>query len=58
VTTNTAEGTFAAEVVDSAGARYLELSGYRTVAAPLSINADAVKELQCIVREECEVEPV
>ena len=51
-------GGFDIEVADSAGIRYLRLEGYRTVALPSGFDAEAVKALQAIVREECEVEPV
>ena len=52
------DGGFDIEVADSAGARYLKLEGYRTVALPSGFDAEAVKALQSVVREECEVEPV
>src|SRR6185437_7900413 len=37
VTPNQAQGSFDAEVVDAAGNRFVQLSGYRTVAVPNSI---------------------
>ena len=40
------QGSFDAEVVDAAGNRYLHLSGYRTVALPTSIDAEALKALK------------
>jgi hypothetical protein len=46
VTPNQAQGTFDAEVVDAAGNRYLQLSGYRTVAVPNSIDGEPLKALQ------------
>ncbi|MBZ5646941.1 MAG: SDR family oxidoreductase [Acidobacteriia bacterium] len=58
VTPNPEQGTFDAEVLDTAGTRYLQLTGYRTVALPGGVDADALKALQYVVREECEVEPV
>ncbi len=58
VTPHAAEGTFDAEVVDAAGTRYLQVFGYRTVAVPGGGDPDAIKALQSVMREECEVEPV
>jgi hypothetical protein len=52
------EGGFDVEVADTAGTRYLKLEGYRTVALPGGFDVEAVKALQAVVREECEVEPV
>ena len=46
VTLDDASGSFDAEVVDTKGNRYLELSGYRTAALPDSINAERLKTLQ------------
>ena len=46
VTLNQAQGSFDAEVVDGAGNHYLQLSGYRTVALPNSIDAERLKPLQ------------
>ncbi len=46
VTLNQAQGSFDAEVVDAAGNRYVQLSGYRTVAVPNSIDAQHLKPLQ------------
>jgi hypothetical protein len=39
-------GSFDAEVVDSKGNRYLQLSAYRTVALPGGIDAESLKTLQ------------
>ncbi len=46
VSPNLREGTFDAEVVDANGNRYLQLSGYRTVAVPGAIDAGPLKVLQ------------
>jgi Polyketide synthase dehydratase/KR domain len=46
VTPNQTQGSFDAEVVDAAGNRYVQLSGYRTVAVPGSIDAERLKALQ------------
>jgi hypothetical protein len=46
VTLNQAQGSFDAEVVDAAGNRFVQLSGYRTVAVPNSIDAERLKPLQ------------
>jgi NAD(P)-dependent dehydrogenase (short-subunit alcohol dehydrogenase family) len=39
-------GTFDAEIVDAKGNCYLQLSGYRTVAIPNSVDAEGLKALQ------------
>jgi acyl transferase domain-containing protein/acyl carrier protein/NAD(P)-dependent dehydrogenase (short-subunit alcohol dehydrogenase family) len=39
-------GSFDAEVVDSKGNRYLQLSAYKTVALPGGVNAESLKTLQ------------
>jgi len=41
VTPDPDQGSFNAEVVDAAGNRYVHLSGYRTVALPNSVDAEA-----------------
>ena len=46
VTLDPARDSFDAEVVDTKGNRYLELSGYRTAAVPDSIDAERLKALQ------------
>jgi len=46
VTPDPDQGSFNAEVVDAAGNRYVHLSGYRTVALPNSVDAEALKALQ------------
>jgi acyl transferase domain-containing protein/NAD(P)-dependent dehydrogenase (short-subunit alcohol dehydrogenase family) len=43
---NLHEGSFDAEVVDEKGNRYLQLSGYRTIAAPGTVDAGRLKVLQ------------
>jgi NAD(P)-dependent dehydrogenase (short-subunit alcohol dehydrogenase family) len=42
-------GTFDAEVVDGAGNRYLDVSGYRTVALPNPVNAESLAALQAVM---------
>ncbi len=46
VTPNPREGSFDAEVVDAKGNRYVQLSGYRTVAVPGAVDAERLKALQ------------
>jgi hypothetical protein len=46
VTPNLEDGTFNAEVLDSAGNHYLHLEGYHTVALPDSLDAEPLKALQ------------
>ncbi len=46
VTLNQVQGSFDAEVVDAAGNRFVQLSGYRTVAVPNSIDGERLKPLQ------------
>ena len=46
VTPNRDQGSFDAEVVDGGGNRYVQLSGYRTVSVPNSIDAEHLKALQ------------
>ena len=46
VTSDPARGSFDAEVVDAKGNRYLQLSGYRTVAVPSAVDAERLKALQ------------
>jgi hypothetical protein len=41
-------GSFDAEVVDTAGNRYVHLSGYRTVALPNGVDAEPLKALQAV----------
>jgi acyl transferase domain-containing protein/NAD(P)-dependent dehydrogenase (short-subunit alcohol dehydrogenase family) len=49
VTPDLATGSFDAEVIDMQGNRYLQLSGYRTVAMPAAINAEQLKMLQAVM---------
>jgi len=58
VTPDPQQGRFDAEVVDTAGNRYLHLAGYRTAALPGGVDPERLKVLQSVMREECEVEPV
>ena len=46
VTPDPDHGSFDAEVVDATGNQYVHLSGYRTVALPNGVNAEALKALQ------------
>ena len=46
VTPDPDQGSFHAEVVDAKGKRYLQLSGYRTVAFPDAVDAERLKALQ------------
>ena len=46
VTPDAGRGGFDAEVVDSKGTRYLQVSGYRTVAVPSAVDAEPLKVLQ------------
>jgi len=47
VTPSSQQGSFDAEVVDTAGNCYVHLSAYRTVAVP--VDAEAVKALQAVM---------
>jgi len=51
-TPNSADGSFEAEVVDTAGNRYLNLRGYRMVAHPEGIDPESLKALRPAVVEE------
>jgi acyl transferase domain-containing protein/acyl carrier protein len=48
VVTPSAEGRFDAEVVDARGTRYVQLSGYHTVALANKIEGEALKALQAV----------
>ena len=48
VTPDPEQGSFDVEVVDEAGTRYLQLSDYRTVALPTSIDAEPLKVLSAV----------
>ena len=52
VTPDLGRGSFDAEVMDTAGNRYVQLSGYRTVALPGAVDAEALKTLQAIMSAE------
>jgi NAD(P)-dependent dehydrogenase (short-subunit alcohol dehydrogenase family)/acyl carrier protein len=45
VTPNPREGSFDAQVVDATGTRYLQLTGYRTIAVPNAVDVERVKVL-------------
>ncbi len=49
VTPNPDEGSFDAEVVDTKGSCYLQLSGYRTAALPSNVDAEAFKVLHAVM---------
>jgi hypothetical protein len=49
VVTPIPEDGFDAYVVDSAGKRYAEITGYRTVAVPKAIDADSLNALQSLI---------
>jgi len=52
VTPHPDQGTCDAEVVDAKGNRYLQLSGYRTVALPNALDAKVLKPLQAALLPE------
>ena len=49
VTPDPEQGSFDAEVVDTTGNRYVQLSGYRTVALPNSVDAEPLKALHAVM---------
>ena len=55
VTPDPDQGSFHAEVVDAKGNRYLQLSGYRTVALPNAVDAGALQALQAAMSLEAVV---
>lgn len=48
VTPNPVHNSFDAEVVDAQGNRFVHMSGYRTIATPISVNAEQVKVLRAL----------
>ena len=52
VTPNPEEESFDAEVVDASGNQYVQLSGYRTIALPNSVDAEPLKALQAVAVQE------
>ncbi len=42
------QGSFDAEVVDTAGSPYVQMRGYRTVALPNTVDAEPLKQLQAV----------
>ena len=52
VTPHPEEGTFDAEVVDSAGNCYVRIDGYQTIALPNELDAERLKALQAVVSPE------
>ena len=55
VTPNAQAGEFSAEVLDTAGHVYLQLSGYRTVALPAALDAAKLEPLRHVMTEVCDV---
>jgi hypothetical protein len=49
VTPHPDEGSFDAEVVDAAGNRYVELSGYRTIALPNVVDAEPLRAIHGVM---------
>jgi acyl transferase domain-containing protein/acyl carrier protein/NAD(P)-dependent dehydrogenase (short-subunit alcohol dehydrogenase family) len=49
ITPDPARGTFDAQVLDSGGTLYVQLSGYRTVAIPNSVSTDQRKALKAMI---------
>ncbi len=52
VTPDPVRGTFDANVVDEMGARYVQLTGYRTIASPNLVNAEQLKALRDVMSSE------
>jgi malonyl CoA-acyl carrier protein transacylase len=52
VTPHWETGTFDAEVVDTAGNRYVQVSGYRTVALPNGLGAERMRAFQTLLSAE------
>jgi hypothetical protein len=52
ITPDPVSGSFDAEVVDASGKRYVQLSGYRTVATPNAVNTDQLKALRNVMSQE------
>jgi ribosomal protein L32E len=52
VTPDPDRGSFDAEVLDTKGNRYLQLSGYRTVTVPSVVDAERLKPLQVAMSRE------
>jgi NAD(P)-dependent dehydrogenase (short-subunit alcohol dehydrogenase family) len=57
VTPNPIQGSFDAEVVDTAGHRYVQLSGYRTVEFPNAVDAERLKALRAAMTLEAVAAP-
>jgi len=55
VVPNPERSSFDAEVVDAAGNRYVQLSGYRTVALPNAIEVERLKPLHALLGTEAVV---
>ena len=52
VNPNPSQGSFDAEILDADGNRYVQLTGYRTVAVPNAVDAEKVKVLHAIMQLE------
>jgi hypothetical protein len=52
VSPNPSQGSFDAEVIDTEGNRYVQLTGYRTVAVPNAVDVEKVKVLHAIMQLE------
>ena len=52
ITPDPVRGTFDAHVVDEKGARYVQLTGYRTIASPNLVNAEQLKALRTVLSSE------
>jgi len=48
VTADPGQNSFAAEVLDEAGTRYVRMSGYRTVALPTKVEAALLKAMKAV----------
>jgi len=48
VTPHPEKGSFDAEVVDASGIQYVQLTGYRTIALPNSVDTEPLKALQAV----------
>ncbi len=52
VTPDPVSGSFDAQVVDAKGTRYVQLSGYRTIALPNAVSSEQMKALQAMMSRE------
>jgi hypothetical protein len=49
ITPDSSEGSFDAEVVDTAGNRYVQLRGYKMVAHPDAVDVEPLRALHAVV---------